>query len=70
MQPWSMHSNKTGGYFRCNRFQEDEKGADGEVSTENRGEGSAADSAKKTAEKAKTMTLIARRRRPARHWVT
>ena len=24
MQPWSMHSNATGGYFRCNRFIGDE----------------------------------------------
>ena len=23
MQPWSLHSNNTGGYFQCNRFVED-----------------------------------------------
>ena len=25
MQPWSLHSNNTGGYFQCNRFIEDDE---------------------------------------------
>lgn len=27
MQPWREHSNKTGGYYKCNRFVEDGDGA-------------------------------------------
>lgn len=26
MQPWSLHSNSTGGFFRCNRFDNDGSG--------------------------------------------
>ena len=69
MKPWSLHSNKTGGYFRCNRFDDDEEDSvkqsaggigrrrsgsdqDREVSTENRGKGSASEEAKRMAEDA------------------
>lgn len=44
---WSLHSNKTGGYYRCNRFEEEEV-----VSTDNRGEGSASEEHKKRAAEA------------------
>jgi hypothetical protein len=42
---WSLHSNKTGGFYRCNRFEEESV-----VSTDNRGEGSASDDMRKRME--------------------
>jgi hypothetical protein len=68
MQPWREHSNKTGGYYKCNRFVEDGEGAaegggggsgasaegvNAPNDTENRGHGSAAEEARRASEEAK-----------------
>jgi len=53
MQPWQLHSNETGGFFRCNRFDTEEVTAATRGSTENRGEGSAAEEARKMKKRAR-----------------
>lgn len=50
MEDWFLHSNNTGGYYRCNRF--DGVGTEKVVSTRNQGKGSAAEEARLTAERA------------------
>lgn len=59
MQDWSLHSDTTGGYFQCNRFQEaarnSEGSGNGEIWTEDRGNAHA-----------ETMRLRERNRKMAR----